>query len=38
MKKMMDAVKEIFGELKHEIDVYLRIQRFVRLSKKYKSA
>lgn len=38
MKKMMQSLKEIIGELKHEIDVYLSIQKFVRLSKKYKSA
>ena len=38
MKKMMESLKEILDELKHEIGVYMRIQRFARLSKKYKSA
>lgn len=37
MKKMVESLKEIFKELKHEIDVYMTIQRYSRLSKKYKS-
>jgi len=37
MKKMMESLKEILDELKHEVDVYLRIQRFARISRKYKS-
>ncbi len=37
MKKMMESLKEILEGLKHEIDVYLTIQRYVRISRKYKS-
>jgi len=37
MKKIMESLKEIFDELKHEVGVYIRIQRLARLSRKYKS-
>jgi hypothetical protein len=37
MKKAMESVKIFLEELKHEIDVYLTIQRYVRNSRKFKS-
>jgi len=36
MKKMMESIKTFMEELKHEIDVYLTIQRYINLSKKSK--
>lgn len=38
MKKMMESFKTFMDELKHELDVYFTIQRFIRNSKKYKRA
>jgi len=38
MKKMMESIMMFMDELKHELDVYFTIQRFIRSSKKYKRA
>ncbi len=38
MKKMMESVKEFLGAVKHEVDVYLTIQRYFRNTRKYKRA
>lgn len=38
MKKMAESVKEFFKELKHEIEVYLTIQRYIRISREYKGS
>lgn len=38
MKKIMDSLKTIMEELRREIDIYLAIQRYSRLSRKYKSS
>jgi len=37
MKKMVESLKAVLEELKHEIGVYLTIQRYARNSRKYKS-
>lgn len=37
MKTMVESLKFVFNEIKREIDIYLRIQRYARLSRKYKS-
>ena len=37
MKKMVESVRTFLEELRHEIDVYLTIQRYARNSRKYKS-
>jgi len=37
MKKVMESFKTFLEELKHELDVYLTIQRYARISRKYKS-
>ncbi len=38
MKKIMESLKIVINELRREIDIYLTIQRYSRLSRKHKSS
>jgi len=38
MKKAMESLKIFLEELKHEVDVYLTIQRYARNTRKDKNA